>query len=344
MLKPPFIPLSIFIAGTAIAWGLTCALLFYARSRSLIDIPNPRSSHQFPTPRGGGLAIVIVFLGAVTILYIFGLLAKDAFLALCGGSVLVAGIGFWDDHDSVAPGFRLLVHGIAAIWSLVWIGGFPAFSLGGLEIDSGIFGYPIGLLFLVWMLNLFNFMDGSDGIAGSEALFICLAAAFLCSIGPNLPGSDVDVWILLVLASGCLGFLLWNWPPAAIFMGDVGSGFLGFILGLLALMTSHQEVLNIWCWLLLFGVFIVDATVTLLRRILRGEPWTQAHCSHAYQHAVRRFQSHRSVALAVTEINILWLLPLACLSQLWPAIGFICFCVAATPLIVLAYRYDAGVL
>ncbi len=342
MIRTFFILLAIFLAGTVIVWAFTRVILAYAQSRSLIDIPNDRSLHEVPTPRGGGLSMVIFFLGAITAFYGFGLLETDAFMALFGGSVLVAGIGFWDDHDPVAARWRLLVHFIAALWSLAWIGGFPGFSLANVEINLGIFGYPIGALFLVWLLNLFNFMDGIDAIAGSEALFISLAAALFCLIRPPLPDPQADVRILIVLAAGCLGFLLWNWPPAAIFMGDVGSGFLGFILGLMALITVHNEILTIWCWLILFGVFITDASITLLRRAFRGERWYEAHCSHAYQHASRRFQSHRSVTLAVAAINILWLLPLALAARVWPASGFFLSCLALTPLIILAFRFDAG--
>ncbi|MGH8498398.1 MAG: MraY family glycosyltransferase, partial [Methylococcales bacterium] len=268
-----FFLLAIFLAGAAIVWALTRMVLIYAESRSLIDIPNDRSSHDIPTPRGGGLAMVIFFLGAIIAFYGFSLLRTDAFMALFGGCVLVAGIGFWDDHGHVAARWRLLVHFIAAFWSLAWIGGIPVFSLGNIEMNLGIFGYPIGALFLVWLLNLFNFMDGIDAIAGSEALFISLAAVLLCLISPPLPGPDADVRILIVLAAGCLGSLLWNWPPAKIFMGDAGSGFLGFILGLMALITARKEILTIWCWLILFGVFIADASVTLLRRAVRGERW-----------------------------------------------------------------------
>ncbi|MGH8549482.1 MAG: MraY family glycosyltransferase [Methylococcales bacterium] len=335
--------LGIYLAGTGIVWALTRVVLGYAESRSLIDIPNDRSSHASPTPRGGGLSMVIVFLAVIGILYAFDRLGINQFMALFGGAALVAGIGFRDDHSPVAARWRLLVHSIAAIWSLAWIGGFPVFSVAGIVIDPGCFGYPIGVLFLVWLLNLFNFMDGIDGIAASEALFISLSAALLCSVGRSLSGSDGDVQILIILAAGCSGFLLWNWPPAAIFMGDTGSGFLGFILGLMALITAHKEIVTIWSWMILFGVFIADATVTLARRALRGERWYEAHRSHAYQHASRQFQSHRSVTLAVVAINTIWLLPLALAGWIWPAAGFFLSCLALIPLFILAYRYHAGV-
>ncbi|MCI0666828.1 MAG: glycosyltransferase family 4 protein [Methylococcaceae bacterium] len=344
MITTFFILLGTFLAGTGIVWALTRVILSYAESAALIDIPNDRSSHVSPTPRGGGLSMVIFFLAAISILYAFDRLGIDEFMALFGGSVLVAGIGFRDDHCAVAASWRLVVHSLAAIWSLAWIGGVPVISIGGLVIDPGWFGYPMGVVFLVWFLNLFNFMDGIDGIAGSEALFISLGAAGFCLLSPAVSAADGAVQILIVVAGGCAGFLLWNWPPASIFMGDAGSGFLGFILGLMALITAHREILTIWLWLILFGVFIADATVTLLRRILRGERWYEAHRSHAYQHASRRFQSHRIVTLAVVVINTLWLLPWALAAQIWPDSGFLLSCLALAPLFLFAYRFDAGML
>ncbi|MGR9106983.1 MAG: MraY family glycosyltransferase [Gammaproteobacteria bacterium] len=343
MITTSFILIGILLAGAGVVWTLTRLILAYAESRSLIDIPNERSSHHRPTPRGGGLAIVVFFIVALAVLFFLGHLAAPEFLALFGGTVLVAGIGFRDDHRHVAAHWRILVHIVASCWSLAWIGGFPAFVLGGFAIDPGIFGYPIGIVFLVWLLNLFNFMDGIDGIAGSEALFISLSAALFCMIGVSYPDAHVDVLILIILAAGCLGFLLWNWPPASIFMGDVGSGFLGFILGLMALITVHKELMTIWSWLILFGIFIADATLTLLRRAIRGDPWWQAHRCHAYQHASRHFQSHRTVTLGVVLINTIWLLPLALAARTWPAAGFFLACLALIPLLILAYRYKAGV-
>jgi Fuc2NAc and GlcNAc transferase len=334
--------LGILVSGTGIVWGLTRLIIGYAEARSLIDIPNERSSHVRPTPRGGGLAIVIFVLGTVSFLFALDAIGLPEFMALVGGGFPVAAIGFQDDHRPIAARWRILVHIAAAAWSLAWIGGFPPLPFGSVGAELGILGYPIGILFLVWLLNLFNFMDGIDGIAGSEALFISLASALLGYLGGSLSSPDADVQILIAIAAGCLGFLLWNWPPAAIFMGDVGSGFLGFILGLMALITVHKELLTLWCWLILFGVFIADATVTLFRRVLRGERWYEAHRSHAYQHASRRLGSHRTVTLAVLMINAFWLLPLAFAAWIWPAGGLMLACLAWAPLIALAYRYNAG--
>jgi Fuc2NAc and GlcNAc transferase len=342
MIRTISITFGILFVGTVVGWALTRVILIYARSRSLIDIPNDRSSHHRPTPRGGGLSMVIVFLAGLGGAYWLDLVARKEFLALLGGTVLVAGIGFWDDHQDVRARWRILIHFVAAFWSLAWIGGFPAFSILNVEFAPGALGYPLGALFLVWLLNLFNFMDGIAGIAGSEGLFISSCAALICILGKSTAGPEGDLIILTVLASSCLGFLLWNWPPASIFMGDVGSGFLGFVLGVIALITAHKGLLSIWFWLILFGVFIADASVTLLRRVVRGERWYEAHRSHAYQHASRRYRSHRVVTFAISTINLLWLLPLAVAAWLWPAYGFFLACVAWIPLFAFAYRFGAG--
>jgi Fuc2NAc and GlcNAc transferase len=148
--------------------------------------------------------------------------------------------------------------------------------------------------------------------------------------------------LLALLGAATLGFLPWNWPPARIFMGDVGSGFLGFNLAVLALYTVHTGALTVWSWLILLGVFIVDATVTLLRRIVRGERWYVAHRNHAYQHAAIRWRSHRRVTLTVLAINLAWLIPLAWFVNRCPQLGIIAVSLALAPLIVWALALGAG--
>ena len=160
---------------------------------------------------------------------------------------------------------------------------------------------------LVWLTNLFNFMDGIDGLAGMEAVSVSGLGAFLLLRNRLLSGAQLS----LMLCAASLGFLVWNWPPAKIFMGDVGSGFLGFTLGTLALFSSKTDSTLVWPWLILLAAFLVDATVTLLRRISGRARWYEAHRSHAYQHAARASGSHAKVTLAVAAMNIGWLFPLA---------------------------------
>ena len=189
---------------------------------------------------------------------------------------------------------------------------------------------------LVWFLNLFNFMDGTDGIAASEAVFVSGAlGGYLYYLDPL----SFDVAISLVAAA--LGFLLWNWPKAKIFMGDVGSGFLGLVLGILILMAARQAAVLLYCGLILFGIFIVDATYTLIYRFLSGQKWYDAHCSHTYQRAAKRF-GHLKVLLASWIINLFWLLPISLLVFLHPHYALLGMLLAYLPLLYLAFYFKAG--
>ncbi|WP_137971665.1 glycosyltransferase family 4 protein [Pseudomonas sp. F(2018)] len=321
-----------------LACSLTALLRRYALAKSLLDIPNARSSHTLPTPRGGGVAIVVTFLLGLVALYRWQGLPLPLFLALAGGGGGVALLGFLDDHGHVAARWRLLGHFLAAAWSLYWLGGLPPILAFGTSWDMGLVGQGGALLYLVWLLNLYNFMDGIDGIAGVEAISVCLGAALLS----QLSGATELVPAVLVLAAACSGFLFWNFPPAKIFMGDAGSGFLGITLGVLSLQATWVDGDLLWCWLILLGVFIVDATLTLLRRLLRGEKVYEAHRSHAYQFAARLFNRHLPVTLGVLLINLFWLLPIAASVALDQLSGPLALALAYAPLIALAIKYRAG--
>lgn len=323
-----------------LSFGLTAALRRYALSRSIIDIPNARSSHSIPTPRGGGVAIVAAFIVSLPVLYYTALVAGAQLIAVGGAGALVAVIGFMDDHGHIAARWRLLGHFSAGIWALFWIGGFPPILLFGLSVDLHWFGHILAAIYLVWVLNLYNFMDGIDGIASVEALCVCLGVCLLYWINdvPSL------IWGPLILAMAVLGFLCWNFPPARIFMGDAGSGFLGVALGVLSLQAAWESSDLFWAWLILLGVFIVDATFTLLRRLIRGDKIYEAHRSHAYQFASRQFGKHLPVTLAVGAINLFWLLPIAYCVTDWGLDGAIGLAVAYFPLIILAVKFHAGAL
>lgn len=330
-----------FLTLSATTFGaaslLTGAVRYYAVSRRLLDIPNKRSSHDQPTPRGGGLAIVVVYLAALVVIRGSGLLAGNEFAAIFGGGLLVAGIGFWDDHVHVSPHVRFLAHLVAASWAIWWIGGVPALDLGFYTWQWGFIGQLIGVLGLVWLTNLNNFMDGIDGIAAAEVICASSCAALMLA---TVHARDL-AWASWLLALSAAGFLVWNWPPARIFMGDVGSGFLGFSFGLLMLITAGKRISSFWPWIILFGVFVTDATVTLLSRAARGCKVYEAHRSHSYQHAAQRW-SHLRVTSAVVLLNLLWLAPLACLAWRLPGIAPGLMIVALAPLVALARYLKAG--
>ena len=327
----------IMVAGV-LAWLMTAMLRRYALSRSLLDIPNERSSHTLATPRGGGLSFVITFLVALSVLGGWGYVTPSVLVSLLGAGGLVALVGFMDDHGHIAARWRLLGHFIAAGWGLFWIGGLPPITIFGVPLSAAWLSIIIGLLYLVWLLNLYNFMDGIDGIASIEAICVCLGGSLLYW----LTGHAQEAVLPMLLAATVAGFLVWNFPPARIFMGDAGSGFLGIVLGLLALMAGWINPLLFWGWLILLGVFVLDATFTLARRLLRGDKVYQAHRSHAYQYASRRYAGHRPVSLAVAAINLGWLLPVASAVVLLKLDGALGTMVAYAPLVVLALIYQAG--
>jgi len=331
--------ITVLLVIASLSFVLTWLLRRYALASSLMDVPNARSSHSVPTPRGGGVAIVICFLLAVLGLALTGHVDSATAYALCGAGGLVAVVGFLDDHGHIAARWRLLGHFAAATWALFWMGGLPAISMFGTVVDLGWFGHVMAAIYLVWLLNLYNFMDGIDGIASVEAVCACVGGALLYAWLGSTAGSVITV---LSLAAAVIGFLIWNFPPARIFMGDAGSGFLGITLGVLSLQAAAASPQLFWAWLILLGVFVVDATFTLLRRLLRGERVYEAHRSHAYQYASRHYGRHLPVTLAVTAINLLWLLPIA----LWVGVGgvdgTIGLLMAYLPLIVLAVRFNAG--
>lgn len=323
-----------------LSFVVTAGLRRYALERSVIDIPNARSSHTVPTPRGGGVGIVLSFLLALFGFMLTGTSQIDALVALGGAGSLIAVIGFMDDHGHIAARWRLLGHFVAAGWMLVWLGGLAPLTVFGWQVDLGWLGGLLAAVYLVWLLNLYNFMDGIDGIASVEAITVCLGAALLYV----LAGLHAFTALPLLLAAAVGGFLFWNFPPAKIFMGDAGSGFLGIVLGGLSLQAAWLSPTLFWCWLILLGVFIVDATYTLIRRVMRGDRVYEAHRSHAYQFAAREYGRHLPVTLAVMGINLFWLLPIAVCVLEFGLDGAVGLLVAYVPLVALAVRYRAGTL
>ncbi|HET8701113.1 MAG TPA: glycosyltransferase family 4 protein [Nitrococcus sp.] len=317
--------------------AMTYALRLYALRVNLLDVPNARSSHARPTPRGGGIAIVII----VLVVSVFAPLLTDRPALLPPFALLgltaVAAIGYWDDHSHVPAQWRLAVHALAAALILYSLSGLPAVPWWGGVIEPGLAGAILAGVGLVWLINLYNFMDGIDGIAAVEALTVLLAAmALLLAEGRALPLE------LPLIAAAVAGFLVWNWPPASIFMGDAASGFLGALLGAIALVISSETSMNPWCWLILLGVFITDATMTLLRRMVRGERWYEAHRSHAYQRLSHRIGRHWPVTIGVAAINWLWLAPLAWATARLPAVALFITLLAYLPLVLVGWWSGAG--
>jgi len=252
-----------FFASLALtAWTRRVAL-----RRGILDHPNERSSHSQPTPRGGGLAIVISSSCAIAGFWILHQVDPALAASLIGGGLLIAAIGFLDDRRSLAAGIRLFAHVAAAAWAMYMIGGLPPIRMGEHVVRLGIWGDTAGVVAIVWVLNLFNFMDGIDGIAASEAVFVAGAGGVLAIVFEQDCAAGYSAF---TIAATALAFLWWNWPPAKIFMGDVGSGYLGYTIAVTALAAGRASPVALLAWLILGGVFFVDATITLCVPVMCG--------------------------------------------------------------------------
>lgn len=296
----------VFVLTFVISFSLTGIIRRYVLAKNILDIPNDRSSHQIPTPRGGGISIVVLFALISFGLAWKGIIPFSLLYALSGG-ILIAVTGWLDDVISVPPLWRILVHTIAAIWAVYW-----------LKLNGSSWMDWFAIVSIVWCVNLYNFMDGIDGLAGIEGLFISLAAG-IALVVVGMSGMGL---LCFLLAAAILGFLVWNWPPAKIFMGDVGSGYLGFVFAVLAFATANLQVLSLGFWFTIAAVFLCDATFTVLKRMLQGKRWYEAHREHAYQRLVQYGASHKKVTIWVLLVNVLVLGPVAVLIYFNPEFLF----------------------
>lgn len=275
------------------SWFLVGRFRLYALAQGLLDNPNARSSHTLATPRGGGLVFILLWLVAGVGSVFWGVWSFAQALAFLPGAVLLAGIGYWDDHHDLPARWRAVVHFVVAGGSIGALGVVADLSLGG-------FGVGVAVFAVVWSINLFNFMDGTDGIAGVEALFVLGVGGFFLWQA-NGAALAIPAWMLAAMVAG---FLLWNWPRARIFMGDVGSSVLGFLIAMFALAGEVWFDVPMVLWVILYGIFWFDATVTLVRRVMAGERWYAAHRSHAYQRLYRPLGwSHGRILWGVIAVN-----------------------------------------
>lgn len=287
------------VAVFAAALLLTFFIRGLARRRGLLDVPNDRSSHTVATPHGGGLAIMIALYAALTYRYAAGELDPSLFYALlCALPIVI--VSQIDDVVALSARFRFAVQGISAAAALFALGGVDLMAFGLFRLE-GLVSNVIAFLLLIWYTNLYNFLDGIDGYAGSEALFAGLAAYALFGSGVGL-----------LIAAASAGFLVFNWHRASIFMGDVGSAPLGFIFAVLTLDAAGGP--DFMGWIVLLSLFWFDATLTLWRRLRNNEALAQAHRKHAYQRLVQAGFSHDSVVVFGMLLNgllfvLLWMVP-----------------------------------
>ncbi|MCT7636424.1 MraY family glycosyltransferase [Aliarcobacter butzleri] len=283
----------IYIVLVLISFFLTYLIKNYMIKRSLVASVNERSSHTVPTPHGGGIAIAITWFIGLFYLFFIGQIEENLFYALLFGAVISI-VSFFDDIYELSPKLRLIIQAIVAIGGLYFLGGFETLTFGIFDIQNSIFTNIFAFFMIIWFINLYNFLDGINGYAGSEALFLAVAGFIL--FGGNH---------FLVLAVAVLGFLYWNWNKAKIFMGDVGSTLLGYNIAIFTIYYANQEPTNFWIWIILFSVYWFDATLTLIRRKLNKERLSLAHKKHAYQRLTQAGWSHYKVTNYSIVLNIL---------------------------------------
>jgi UDP-N-acetylmuramyl pentapeptide phosphotransferase/UDP-N-acetylglucosamine-1-phosphate transferase len=275
---------------------LTGVATSYSRYAGLIDEPGERRSHQNTVPRGGGIAMIICLVSALLICRQQGWIGLPLFLTWLSPIMLVAAVGWWDDHTPLSAKFRILIHIFAV---LTTIAGFVAAY--GVDFVTGLAVF-IGAL---WLLNLFNFMDGSHGLAAGQGIFAASVFAWLLHTAGH-PDAAITA---LLLAAVSLGFLPWNFPRPKVFMGDVASGALGLAFAILGLWGYLEGSLTAAVIVLVLSTFIVDASLTLFNRMYRRQQWYTAHTEHAYQRLIAMGRGHTETFLLYQSVNVVVVLP-----------------------------------
>ncbi|MBI5935354.1 MAG: glycosyltransferase family 4 protein [Chloroflexi bacterium] len=283
-------PLLIFIALTILAYLGVAWIRRVAIQRAILDHPNERSSHSIPTPRGGGLAIVVLTI-LIIIAWNFAYAFTHKSVAFCISGVLLAYVGWRDDVRSLSPRVRFMIQFVAIAIAMLGMGWFRAVTIPVFGVwNLGWVGIPITFIWILGLINAYNFMDGIDGIAGGVAFVAALGWIVLTSSfgGSGFVGREnpFTFWLALSVAATSLGFLGHNWPPARIFMGDVGSTFLGFTFAVLPLTAGHRGGDALMFGTAIMWTFIMDAGLTFLRRLARRENVFAAHRTHLYQRLV----------------------------------------------------------
>jgi UDP-N-acetylmuramyl pentapeptide phosphotransferase/UDP-N-acetylglucosamine-1-phosphate transferase len=288
--------LAVVVGAGLIAYFGTGVLIPILRRTAMLDRPNERSSHIVPTPRGGGIAVVAaILLGWLALIGIAPV--SHRLFAVMAGALLLAVVSGLDDRRSLPALPRLLAQIVAVALGMVALA-----PLGPVFQDRlpPVLDIMAATLLWVWFVNLFNFMDGIDGIDGSEAAAIALGLVAFATFGVG--SAPVFATLAATIGAAALAFLMWNWSPAKIFLGDAGSIPLGYLLGFLLLAEAARGFWKVALILPLY--FLADATITLLRRLARGERVWQAHREHFYQQAVQRGLGHADVVKRVIAADV----------------------------------------
>lgn len=325
----------ILVVACAVASLSTSAVYYRLALRyGPLALPNFRSLHQKPVPRGGGLAIALPVLLAAGAIHAFeGGSASFAMIHLVGGSVIML-LGVADDRWDLSARIRFPCQIAAAGWIVFWLGANEFFASRVPDVPV-VFSVPLLVFILVWFYNAYNFIDGIDGMASTATIFIGGTMAWVL----QQHGQPYLALVCALLAAGSVGFLAFNWPPARMFMGEAGSSFISYIFSAVCLESIRTEPELVWHWLLVGTFYLTDTTLTTLTRALTVPSWYRPHRSHAYQNLARIWGDHRRVLMLVLACNIFWLLPVLWLVQGWPQFAPLVTIVAYLPVAAFCTKY-----
>ena len=292
-----FAILGSFLLAVFVSW----VIKKYAFSLGMVDVPNERSLHVIETPRGGGLGIIAPMVIALIIMMLGRFYDNRSLAALMCSTLILALTGWFDDRFGLHVLSRIVIQVFAGIIVLSMLGAYEQLELAGKIIFLGSLAPLVTLFWFLWMTNLYNFMDGIDGVAASQAAI----AGFFLGLWFAIHNDYVMALFSYVIMSASLGFLVWNWAPARLFMGDVGSLALGGVFSVIALIAYKKHGIPFGAIVLLFGVFIADTTFTLIKRVLQRKAFWRAHREHVYQKAVAAGWSHLRVTTSVIVISVI---------------------------------------
>ena len=337
--------MTIIELGLLICSGIfSCVMVGVLRaplSRHALDTPKERSSHTEATPRGGGCAIWIAYSIGLIILIKLGHIDMFTFVGFLGAGSLAMFSGLFDDiaKDGIKAETRLILHIIAVAWAIFWLGGVEQIQIGSIIWEWCYVEQILLALAMLWVVNITNFMDGLNGLASSEVIFVAGMAGLLAWAS----GDTVSLLLCVMLVATTAGFLPWNIGNAKIFLGDSGAYFLGMMIALLALTSAQTGSISPWCWMILFAVFLGDSAVAKTRRMSENiKAWKEPHDTHAYNHLERYWSSHGKVSLAVSAVNIVLLAPLATLAWVYPYLGAVIAFITLGGMILLAVILNSG--
>jgi len=325
MLTHPFVQLLVTVV---LAGSLTGVFTWYARRRGMLDIPYERHSHTVPTPRGGGAGIVAALV-IVTLL----LSRESAAMTywshcLLPGFVVLSLVGWWDDRVSLSASLRFTVQLMVSFY-LLW-----CFRIHG--STAGLLSLLAAGIYLLWMTNLYNFMDGSNGMAGFQGVFAGVMMAWIYYAAGDVEAALVSS----LLAGACVGFLPWNLGNARVFMGDVASGSLGFAFAALLIYGVFNGSMAFPVAWMVMLVFMCDSTLTLISRVLKGEQWYNPHKQHLYQQLIIRGWSHGRVLLLYQLVNLLLVAPAIVVAVNYPVAATV---VASVITVALGFSWSLAI-